>query len=619
MTAPEAVAGFVRTQGTEFVLRDQALRFVGVNVRGLVHYGDGSTLPHTTHEHQREQIRAARDMGARVLRVFLPNANLPAQETVERLRTVIALIKEEAPDLYLLPALSNLYSDVPFRVPGDDGFYQRVDPNFPIDLLNPDFFGGGYRSNYVPFVQKVVQAFADEPVIFAWEIGNELKLNPAGGNFESDPHIQAFLDFMHATAREIRRLDPNHLVTTGMISTHHAWLHSDNLRDRLYANDSFDFLTVHCYNDELENDDSEVAARLGKPFIVEEAGYGRAFGVDRSGKVAEDMARWFARGARGYMPWGFMATSQDIGDGDGDSGLDRTLHGDWEQITGLLRRRAEELRQEAACIPVEIPAHRSTKLPPEQPNLEEFHAGQHVRSQDWVNVRRTPGHVGKLGDDILGMLAPDATASVTGDAVAKDGPTWWPLRAELSNGDSTEGWAAGSVGGVVLLVSTPATESMVGPGAGTGTSTAQDPLESQSENVVLFSASYVNLRHDPGYIGKPADHVIGQIPYGAPVTVIGDAVEVDGLKWWPVRAPLLDNSVATGWVAAQDPSGDELLTDQAPPPPAPAPDRIFGPPIEVDSTLTVLTAANIRSQAGIAADSISVVLATLARDTHVRA
>src|SRR5690606_22917469 len=100
------------------------LRFIGVNIRGLVHYGDGRTLPHATRAHAREQIHAARAMGARVIRVFLPSIHATPQETIERLRSLIELLRAEAPDVYLLPALCNLYQDVEFRIPGDDGFYE---------------------------------------------------------------------------------------------------------------------------------------------------------------------------------------------------------------------------------------------------------------------------------------------------------------------------------------------------------------------------------------------------------------------------------------------------------------------------------------------------------------
>ena len=147
---------------------------------------------------------------------------------------------------------------------------------------------------------------------------------------------------MHLAAREIRSLDSNHLVTTGMISTRHASLGNELLERRLYDKACFDFVTVHCYNEEYENDDSALAQLLGMPYIVEEAGFGNKYGHDRSGHIQRDMDHWFGAGdgARGYMQWGFMATSNDIGDGDRDSGMDRVLHHDWDALFALYRTRA---------------------------------------------------------------------------------------------------------------------------------------------------------------------------------------------------------------------------------------------------------------------------------------
>ena len=104
-------------------------------------------------------------------------------------------------------------------------------PNFNISLLNGAFYRSGYRERYLPFVRAVVDAFRNDPRIFAWEVGNELKYEPA---FQ-DPGRAAFIDFMHTVAREIKRSDPNHLVTTGMISTSHASLDEGDLWRQLYG------------------------------------------------------------------------------------------------------------------------------------------------------------------------------------------------------------------------------------------------------------------------------------------------------------------------------------------------------------------------------------------------
>jgi hypothetical protein len=459
-TRPTAGAGgltagtFVRVAGDEFVEGGQRLRFIGVNIRGLVHYGDGRTLEHTNDGHRGEQLRAARDMGARVVRVFLPCVNANIDQTIAGLQRVLEIMRAETPNLYLLPALSNLYADVPFRVQGDDGFYARVNPNFHTDLLNSAFFTGGYRVNYLNLVRRVVESFRGEPRIFAWEIGNELKLDTTGAPPASDPHVAAFIAFNHAVAAEIRRLDPNHLITTGMSSTHHAWLHTPELRRRLYATPLFGFITVHCYNDELENDDSALAAELRKPFIVEEAGYGRRYLQDRFGERPEltrhDLARWFNLGARGYMPWGFMATGNDIGDGDDDAGFDRALHGDWDVLFSIFRDKAHELAQVDPNWRPPI-VERPTPIDP-TPVGGAFQPGQQVVAQTAVRVRRAPG-AAKPEDDTFKVLAPGEAATVTGGPEPRDGLTWWRVRVAVADGSTQEGWAAESVNGQPLLAS----------------------------------------------------------------------------------------------------------------------------------------------------------------------
>jgi hypothetical protein len=519
-----ATREFVRVQGGEFVADGRPLRFIGVNVRGLVHYGDGRTLPFTTREHVREQVRAARAMGGRVIRVFLPSVHADALTTVARLREVLEVLRAEANDMYLLPALCNLYQDVELRVPGDDPFYERIDPHFGGNLLNAAFFNGGYKLNYWPFVQQVVTAFRDEPAIFAWEIGNELKLNPVSGALESDPNIAAFLNFMLTVAREIRQLDSNHLITTGMISTHHAWLHTPALRRKLYAGPEFDFITVHCYNDERQNDDSDLARELGKPFVVEEAGYGRQFGNDRSPKTREDMAIWFGKGSRGYMPWGFMATGNDIGDGDRDSGLDRVLHGDWDRLFELFRSQAATLAHEASQIV--LPPPRPTPPPPDSEPVGAFTLNQTVYATDWLNIRRSPGYVGKLGDDILGMVAPSQPATITGAATVADGLTWWPVRVLLHSGQLVDGWGAEANATARLLTAQlpQARGAARLPGRRRGTTRTPQ---------LRYATTYVNLRQSPGYVGKASEDLRGQIPPGAQVEETGETTEADGLRWLP--------------------------------------------------------------------------------------
>ena len=439
---------FVGTAGREFVVNGRVLRFIGVNLRGLVWYGSGHTLPYAQAHHRDETLDRAREMGARVARVFLPCVKAGTGETIERLRQALEIAG--ARNLYILPAFVDFYSTTDFRIPGDEHFYEKLDPNFNISLLNGAFYRGGYQERYLPFVRAVVDAFKDDPRIFAWEVGNELKLEPAA----SDPGGAAFIGFMHTVARTIRAIDRNHLVTTGMISTSHASLDANDLWRQLYGGPEFDFLTVHCYNEEYDRkQDHDYARVLDKPFIVEEAGFGKAKPGDRVQQIRTDMDRWFGFGASGYMQWGFMPVNGDIGDGDDDSGMDRKWNGGhFDALFNLYRERAAALQAEADRIQPPRPVEPAPPPPPPV-DLPAFAPGETVYALEALRVRNTPGYVGKDETDTITVLAPGQALTVVGAASVRDGLTWWRVRFPLGDGTG-EGWAAQATGDALLLART---------------------------------------------------------------------------------------------------------------------------------------------------------------------
>ncbi|HXF62981.1 MAG TPA: NBR1-Ig-like domain-containing protein, partial [Caldilineaceae bacterium] len=249
VTTPTTPTGpLVQRRGNEFFVNGQPFRFIGVNMRGLLHYGrrQSDPLRFSRLEHRASQLEAAQNMGARVVRFFVPDRDASADEIEQRFREVVELVKSRFPQLYLLPAFTNLYGDVPFHVPGDEGFYTPP-PSGGGSLLNREFYAEGYRRNYLPLVQRIVSAFRGEPAIFAWEIGNELKLDRGNLGDPNDPNPRLFINFNLAAAAAIKQIDPHHLVTTGMKSTHHAWLHTAELQEALYASPNIDFITIHSY------------------------------------------------------------------------------------------------------------------------------------------------------------------------------------------------------------------------------------------------------------------------------------------------------------------------------------------------------------------------------------
>lgn len=321
---------FVGVRGREFVRGGSPFRFIGVNLRGLAHYG----TPQYPFASQREQLKHVNEMGAKVVRVFLPHKDVPTHEVSNRLSNLIGLLRAEFPTIYLIIALTDLYIDSQHRPLGDDDFYKtHIDPNGrQWTLLGREWFAGGFEEHYLSLVDTVVPAFIDEPRILAWEIGNELKL-------PEDRRL--FIDFNHALANRIKSSDPNHLITTGMMSTCHAGLQYPGQR-KLYESPHIDFATSHIYNAAYGDDDSALAAELNKPFLVEEAGFDAGYGDDRSEKIRQDMDVMFGRGACGYMQWAFMAGG-DNSDGDRDRGMDRKFHSDWDGLWTIYSSRARVL------------------------------------------------------------------------------------------------------------------------------------------------------------------------------------------------------------------------------------------------------------------------------------
>ena len=133
--------------------------------------------------------------------------------------------------------------------------------------------------------------YKDDPAIFSWQIGNEPRC------FRADSAgREAFVDFMYTTAALIKSIDPNHLVSSGS-EGRHGCEGSLPLWERIHSCPDIDYANIHIwpYNwswvrettlktnlskaiantDEYINEHLEVAARYGKPVVLEEFGFPR--------------------------------------------------------------------------------------------------------------------------------------------------------------------------------------------------------------------------------------------------------------------------------------------------------------------------------------------------------
>lgn len=79
------------------------------------------------------------------------------------------------------------------------------------------------------------------------------------------------------------------------------------------------------------------------------------------------------------------------------------------------------------------------------------------------------------------------------------------------------------------------------------------------QRLTNITSSQVNIRAEPGYLSKPAGDIIGQVPPGGRVEVIGGRALADGLTWWYIRYPAPDGATIDGWIAEATASGVQIL------------------------------------------------------------
>jgi hypothetical protein len=79
------------------------------------------------------------------------------------------------------------------------------------------------------------------------------------------------------------------------------------------------------------------------------------------------------------------------------------------------------------------------------------------------------------------------------------------------------------------------------------------------QSLFNITSSQVNIRAAPGYLSKPAGDIIGQVPPGGMVEVIGGRNFADGLTWWYIRYNAPDGVSIDGWIAEATASGVQIL------------------------------------------------------------
>lgn len=139
--------------------------------------------------------------------------------------------------------------------------------------------------------------YADDPTIMSWQLANEPR--PGGSEAAIQRQLPAYIAWINATARLLKSLAPNHLVSTGSEGTQ-SCNGSIDCVVHAHASPDVDYVTAHIWPQNwgwadpknlagtfptVEKNTREyiannviIAQRLGKPLVIEEFGFPREGG-----------------------------------------------------------------------------------------------------------------------------------------------------------------------------------------------------------------------------------------------------------------------------------------------------------------------------------------------------
>jgi len=229
--------------------------------------------------------------------------------------------------------------------------------------LDLSWYSGGYRAvfndigdnwprvSYWDYLREVVARYAGSPAIAIWEpVGEPEAANCQPGYAGTACYTHKYCpsnatatlrSFFDTVGAEIHRLDPSHLVGTGVIGgTQCGWAGAGSIV--IHNSPGIDVGTFHDYGSDNLALPTELAQRLsqarsiGKPLLDEEVGIdgrnvpGCTSLVTRASELDAKMRAAFAAGAAAFMVW-------DYAEGPPDGNCDtRVRPGD--PVLLLLRR-----------------------------------------------------------------------------------------------------------------------------------------------------------------------------------------------------------------------------------------------------------------------------------------
>jgi hypothetical protein len=212
-----------------------------------------------------------------------------------------------------------------------DGGYRQV---------HNDYGNGLTPLSYWDYVRAVVSRYKDSPAIGMWELVNEPEVSecPAGYRGEqcmgrqtcpsNDAAARSLRRFFDTVGAEVKRLDPRHLIESGVIGSGQCGHAGEQYR---FVHES-PFIDVASYHDYAESSTRLIPgdewnglqvrldqmAAIDKPLIVGEVGIkantsvpGCRTLIERRDLMRAKMDAQFAAGIAGFLPWNWVPASED--------------------------------------------------------------------------------------------------------------------------------------------------------------------------------------------------------------------------------------------------------------------------------------------------------------------
>jgi mannan endo-1,4-beta-mannosidase len=182
-------------------------------------------------------------------------------------------------------------------------------PEFPD--MSSEFYGHAAAVRmFDDYVRAVVgrrnsitgRLYRDDPAILSWQLANEPR--PGGSAAAGRRHMNAYLAWINGTARLIKSIDPNHMVSTGSEGTQ-GCIESDQCVLDAHRSSSIDYVNAHIWPQNWDWADPKdlagtwptvdkntreylarqvaIARKLNKPLVIEEFGMPRDGGSFEAG------------------------------------------------------------------------------------------------------------------------------------------------------------------------------------------------------------------------------------------------------------------------------------------------------------------------------------------------